>query len=96
MASTSSASSIDEDELNGRVKPDWAHHRKALERRGFRLETARDVRRYYEGILSEGRELNVCERKAYSQARQADDNALSGDAGLVRFNAMFMPVSERH
>ena len=83
---------MDEDELNSRVKPVWERHRRVLERRGFRLDTARDVRRYYECFLRDGQTLSVCDREAYAKACQADDDALNGDAGLVRVSAMCYKV----
>lgn len=98
IRSTSSASSIDEDELNSRVRPVWERHRKVLERRGVRLDTARDVRRYYESILRDGQALSICEREAYSEACRANDDALNGDAGLVCVASMWcaeMPSMKR-
>ncbi|KAF8522276.1 kinase-like protein [Hysterangium stoloniferum] len=50
-APVSSCSSIDEEEFNIRISPDWNHYRALLESRGYHLDTIRDVRLFYEQYL---------------------------------------------
>jgi hypothetical protein len=84
---TSSESSVDQDEVNSRIVPDWLRYRDFLEYSGFQLDSYRDVREFYErsswfrsltmdvsnGVLSEY--SRVC--------RDYEENALCKDAGLV-------------
>ncbi|KAH7926315.1 hypothetical protein BV22DRAFT_1033031 [Leucogyrophana mollusca] len=81
---SSSVSSFDDDEVNARVAPDWTTHRHFIELRGFRLDTVRDVKDYYQRHY-----VGVeCQRvdgylSGYSRACAGrDDNALCKDAGL--------------
>ncbi|KAF4576591.1 non-specific serine/threonine protein kinase [Pleurotus pulmonarius] len=46
----STKSSIDEDEVNRRVRPCWNRYRRLLESKGFHLETFRDVKSFYECV----------------------------------------------
>ncbi|KAG1756734.1 kinase-like domain-containing protein, partial [Suillus paluster] len=80
----SSASSCDEDEVNARVSPDWAKHRCHIERRGFRLDTVRDVKDYYQHHCSniEKRELHAYLSGYYRALARTDEDALCKDAGL--------------
>jgi hypothetical protein len=66
---SSSVSSIDEDDLNTRVSPQWSAHRHVLAKVGVFLETVRDVRTCYQPVS-----FFECE----------DDDALCPDPGLVR------------
>jgi hypothetical protein len=85
---TSSESSVDDqDEVNSRTVPDWLRYRDLLGYSGFKLDSYRDVREFYErsswfrsltvdvsnGVLSEY--SRVC--------RDYEENALCKDAGLV-------------
>lgn len=80
----------DEDELNTRLTPHWPSYRAAIEARGFRLDTYRDVKQFYERYW-EGRRLeDIDELKhriggGYQRACNAQENedALCRDAGLV-------------
>ncbi|KAG6900868.1 hypothetical protein C0993_009986 [Termitomyces sp. T159_Od127] len=79
----SSDSSLDEDEVNRRLAPHWASYQNIFKIRGFRLDTVRDVKDFYnknlphhgpEPSASHAGYLRLCESK--------DDNALCPDAGL--------------
>jgi hypothetical protein len=45
---TSSESSVDQDEVNSRIVPVWLRYRDFLEHKGFKLDSYRDVREFYE------------------------------------------------
>jgi len=85
-ASTYSSSSSDEDEVNGRMAPDWCVYRHSIERRGFRLDTCRDVKLWYQhywaSLVTQGHSVS----KDYPGYRRAciagDENELCKDAGL--------------
>ncbi|EMD38399.1 hypothetical protein CERSUDRAFT_49176 [Gelatoporia subvermispora B] len=86
LLSTSSASSLDEEAVNGRVRPDWCTFRDVIESRGFRLDTFRDVKQYYQyycetlGYLDPE---NAQKLPGYARAREGlDDNDLCKDLGL--------------
>ncbi|KAH8116975.1 kinase-like protein [Phellopilus nigrolimitatus] len=83
--STSSASSLDEDDLNVRVTPCWDSYKMLFERHGFRLDTSRDVKQYYEriwkGSIPDTPE-NVCHKEGYARACRGSSDALCKDAGL--------------
>ncbi|KAH9842617.1 kinase-like domain-containing protein [Rhodofomes roseus] len=60
LSSCSTSSGEDEeDDVNHRVYPNWCGHRHIIQRRGFRLDTCRDVKqlyqRYWESLASQGR-----------------------------------------
>ncbi|TDL24785.1 hypothetical protein BD410DRAFT_61237 [Rickenella mellea] len=69
--SDSSLDSEDE-ELNSRVSPYWPRYRSSLSKRGFRLDTVRDVRAFYANIG----------RAPPRSTHGADDDALCRDPGL--------------
>ncbi|KIJ44063.1 hypothetical protein M422DRAFT_30600 [Sphaerobolus stellatus SS14] len=46
--SASPTSSVDEEDCNSRVTPDWSHYRPLLLKHGYHLDTVGDVRAYYE------------------------------------------------
>ncbi|KIK57799.1 hypothetical protein GYMLUDRAFT_748100 [Collybiopsis luxurians FD-317 M1] len=73
-SSPSSDSSFDEDEVNYRVKPYWPKYSTILKRRGFRLDTVRDVKDHYKQIGAP--------RSASEWLRGLDDDSLCPDAGL--------------
>lgn len=51
---SSESSFDDEDDVNIRVYPDWCRYRHIIERRGFRLDTRRDVKvRFSAHVLSD-------------------------------------------
>ncbi|KDQ60784.1 hypothetical protein JAAARDRAFT_67217 [Jaapia argillacea MUCL 33604] len=84
--STKGSYAFDEDEVNCRTAPHWSSYRHIIESRGFRLDTFRDVREFYQRYC-EGRrleELNANDHlSGYSRAcRGPDDDALCRDAGL--------------
>lgn len=72
----SSESSFDEDEVNFRVKPYWPNFFTILKRRGFRLDTVRDVKAHYT--------LIGAPQKAEWMIG-LDDDSLCPDPGLVSF-----------
>jgi hypothetical protein len=85
--SVHSFTSLDEDEVNCRVNPHWPSYVVLIESRGFRLDTVRDVKDFYERY---GEQLDLCAidlvkcMPSYSRACEAsNDNALCKDPGLV-------------
>ncbi|KAF9075272.1 kinase-like domain-containing protein [Rhodocollybia butyracea] len=72
-SSASSDSSFDEDEVNFRMRPCWPKYLGILHRRGFRLDTVRDVKNYYRS--------NGAPKKA-DRLQGLDDDSLCPDAGL--------------
>lgn len=79
-ASSSTDSTIDEDELNVRVYPDWITQRHIIECSGvYRLDTRRDVREHYEQYCP-SQENAVGYQRACGMK---DDDELCRDAGLV-------------
>ncbi|KAF8447933.1 kinase-like domain-containing protein [Boletus edulis BED1] len=77
-SSSSSDSSLDEDQLNARLSPHWPTYRDLILSRGYQLDTVRDVREYYRhhGLTS----LPLC---GYTSAHTfTDDRALCKDPGL--------------
>ena len=54
-------SSEDDEDYNKRVKaPCWEAHRRLLERRGFRLDTYRDVKSFYERYWADADDRHRC------------------------------------
>jgi hypothetical protein len=94
--SRSSCSSLDEDEVNGRVSPNWSKYRGLLESHGFRLDTYQDVKDFYHDYAQKVYLSLVDLRKlltGYSRACEGeDDDALCKDAGLVRNFGGLMPI----
>lgn len=85
-SSTCSSSSDDEDSLNTRIIPNWCSYRHIIQRRGFRLDTCRDVKqfyqRYWEGLLAQGCDVSR-DLPGYLRACNGqDDNDLCKDIGL--------------
>lgn len=79
-SSSSSDSSLDDDQVNARLSPHWSKYRDLIFSKGYRLETLRDVRERYRrrGIDTE------TYLSPYLHARStSDDNALCKDPGLV-------------
>ncbi|KAF8964711.1 kinase-like domain-containing protein [Flammula alnicola] len=78
---TSSDSSIDEDEVNRRLKPFWPKYQYNLRSRGFRLETVRDVKIFYS---QREHSLDPYWSSPYYSNRPdfQDEDALCPDAGI--------------
>jgi hypothetical protein len=70
----------DDEEINCKVMPDWSMYRNILQSRGFRLDTVRDVKNYYERSCH-----RVCDSTMRHFLSIAPDDALCPDAGLVRW-----------
>ncbi|KAF5391251.1 hypothetical protein D9757_001863 [Collybiopsis confluens] len=70
----SSDSSFDEDEVNYRLKPYWPKYFPLFKRRGFRLDTVRDVKDHYK--------QSGAPRSVSEWLRGLDDDALCPDPGL--------------
>jgi hypothetical protein len=85
VSPTSSDSSFDEDEVNRRVTPFWPKYRHVLRFRGFRLETVKDVKVYYDQKLQQNAsDSSRWDSSFYSnQPDFDDDDALCPDAGIV-------------
>ena len=72
--------------MNGRVTLAWECYKKLFECRGYRLDTARDAKQYYERVFTRSildSPTNVCHKEAYTRACKSDPDALCRDAGLV-------------
>lgn len=87
-SSTSSVDSEDQDiSFNKRISPSWKTYQSLFERRGYHLDTAYDVRLYYERVFPGGiipdSPAAVCQRKAYRRACELRDDELCRDEGLV-------------
>ncbi|KAH7889665.1 kinase-like protein [Phlebopus sp. FC_14] len=83
-SSSSSDSSLDEDEVNVRVTPDWSRYRRLIERKGYRLDTVRDVKDHYQrhGIGIDKREIHDYLSGYRRACAGQDDSALCKDLGL--------------
>ena len=93
--SSSSQSSIDQDEVNSRVAPDWSRYRDLLESSGFQLDTYRDVRKLYEmspWFRSLSQDLSDDIPSGYSRVcRDYEEDALCRDEGLVGIPSRRLP-----
>ena len=88
LSSATSTSTLDDDDVNVRIAPNWCAYRHTIERRGFRLDTCRDVKQWYqtywEGLRAEGHSVTH-DLPGYTRACSiGDENELCKDAGLVR------------
>ncbi|KAH7914692.1 kinase-like protein [Hygrophoropsis aurantiaca] len=84
-STSSSSSSVDEDDIiNARVAPDWTIYRRFIEQRGYRLDTVRDVKDYYQRhCVGPARQHIDQYLPGYGRACAGlDDDALCRDAGL--------------
>lgn len=85
--STCSSSSLDEEDYNVRMAPNWCAYRHMIERNGFRLDTCRDVKlwyqNYWETLVAQGESISK-DYPGYRRACSADENELCKDVGLVR------------
>lgn len=82
----SSTSSIDEDNANLRIEPYWENYSALFKKRGFRLETSQDAKRYYERMFQgpvPDSPSYVCYKMEYARACGSNPDALCKDAGLV-------------
>jgi hypothetical protein len=78
---SSSVSSVDDEEVNRRITPHWPTFNNMFLSRGFRLDTVRDVKEFYN---SGGRTTHPLEIPGYLRACEcSDDDALCPDPGLV-------------
>lgn len=83
-SSSSSSDEEDDDELQVRLIPCWNYYRSLLEKHGFRLETVRDVRAFYDQLCQQ-KNIDCHAFPGYIRTRGAtDDNEILRDAGLVR------------
>lgn len=94
LSPSSSVASFDEDDVNVRVAPNWCAYRHLLERRGYRLDTCRDVKqwyqKYWEGLRAQGYDVTSRELPGYTRACSVpDENELCKDAGLVSHLPLF-------
>lgn len=88
-SSSSSDSSLDDDQVNARLSPHWLKYRDLIFSKGYRLETLRDVRERYRrhGIDTE---TCIVHLSPYLHARStSDDSALCKDPGLVWHDPFF-------
>lgn len=86
--------SFDDDDINTRRAPNWCAYRHVLERRGFRLDTCRDVKqwyqKYWEGLLDRGQDVTR-DLPGYNRACSIkDENELCKDAGLVSLSYIIL------
>ncbi|KAI0748214.1 kinase-like domain-containing protein [Daedaleopsis nitida] len=84
--SCTSDSSVDEEYVNRRLAPNWCSYRTLVETRGFRLDTCKDVKQWYQDYwarqVSEGR-IVTKDLPGYLRAcRFQDENELCRDDGL--------------
>lgn len=93
LSDCSSASSCDEEEVNCRMAPNWCAYRHIIERRGFRLDTHRDVKQWYqqywESLVAQGYTVTR-DSPGYARACNGNDDELCKDAGLVRGYSFFL------
>lgn len=93
LSDCSSASSCDEEEVNCRMAPNWCAYRHVIERRGFRLDTHRDVKQWYqhywESLIAQGYTVNR-DSPGYARACNGHDDELCKDAGLVSAYLCFL------
>jgi hypothetical protein len=74
-----SDSSVDEEEINCRMKPFWPKYQATLKQRGFQLDTVKDVKLFYTQ-RSQNTPGNFASPK---DSHQHDDDSLCPYAGLV-------------
>lgn len=79
-STSSSESSFDEEEVNQRVSPYWPKYRTLIFSRGFRLDTVRDVKEFYNECHRQGQPLSVIPPGIDTDM---GEEALCPDQGLV-------------
>ena len=77
-----SDSSVDEDEINCRMKPFWPRYQVIFKQRGFQLDTLKDVKLFY-NQRSQNPPNNCLASQKYFHQDIQDDDSLCPDAGLV-------------
>ena len=82
--SSCSDSSVDEDDVNCRMTPFWPKYQATFKRRGFQLDTLKDVKLFY-NQRNQDTPSNcfAFQKKFHQDTTQDDDDALCPDAGLV-------------
>ena len=74
----------DEDEMNCRMKPFWPKYQATFKRRGFQLDTVKDVKLLYNQRNQDIPSNCFISHKDFHQdTTQDDDDSLCPDAGLV-------------
>ena len=83
-ASPCSDSSVDEDEINCRMKPFWPKYQATFKQRGFQLDTVKVVKLFY-NQRSQNTPTNclASQKRFHQDTTQDDDDSLCPDAGLV-------------
>ena len=82
--SSCSDSSVDEDEMNCRMKPFWPKYQATFKRRGFKLDTLKDVKMLYNQRSQDTpNDCFVSQKDFHQDTIQDDDDSLCPDAGLV-------------
>jgi len=76
-----SDSSVDEDEINCRMKPFWPRYQVIFKQRGFQLDTLKDVKLFYNKRSQNPPNICLASQKYFHQDIQ-DDDSLCPDAGL--------------
>ena len=81
LSPSSSVSSVDDEEVNRRIAPHWPTYSNIFLSRGFRLDTVRDVKAFY-NCGSRSHDVPII--PGYLRSYEcADDDALCPDPGLV-------------
>ena len=86
--SSCSDSSVDEDEMNCRMKPFWPKYQATFKRRGFQLDTLKDVKLFYNQRSQDTPRNCFVSQKKFHQDTTDDDDSLCPDAGLVCTSSM--------
>jgi len=80
---SSSDSSVDEDEINRRVKPFWPKYRSLFRSRGFQLDTVKDVKLFYNQQVQQPSPKPCWPTPYFCNLDEfQDDDALCPDAGF--------------
>jgi hypothetical protein len=88
-ASPCSSVATDDDDLDFRVSPEWCRYRALIEGHGYRLETVRDVRAFYQYLAAQQSQELPAKYVSVNQAWSGHpsdseaDNDLCKDRGLV-------------
>jgi hypothetical protein len=88
--------SLEDEDVNSRIKPYWPKYRYLFEERGYHLDTVRDARAYYRRVeelspdvfLHDSISSILC-----SEEGSSNDNELCPDAGLVNRLLTHMGIS---
>ena len=89
ISECSDCSLDDDDTLNTKITPCWLKYRCLIETHGYRLDTYRDVREFYEHYWERIRSKGECDYdyvhcgEGYLRACNGFDDDLCKDAGLV-------------